>query len=200
MSRLRRLLALPALLAFLLTDRQELIAADVARWAKIEGRSSDVRRALVEIVATQAPFRNLMYHRLWRGNLAGKLLGRVCFVLLPQESTLHLDTDEIGPGLFIQHGFATVVAAKRIGARVWLNQQVTIGFVLTDEKTLGHPTIEDEATISAGAIVLGEVRVGREATVGAGAVVTKDVPDGMVAIGVPAVMRERGRNAPRAHD
>jgi acetyltransferase-like isoleucine patch superfamily enzyme len=47
-------------------------------------------------------------------------------------------------------------------------------------------TIESGAWLGAGAIVTDGVRVGRNAVVGAGAVVTRDVPDGTVAVGVPA--------------
>ena len=194
MSQIRRLLALPVLLAFSLSDRQDLIAADVKRWAEIEGRSPEVRRTLVDLVAERPQFRNLLYHRLWNGNTAGRVVGRACLVMLPREHTLYLNSGDIGPGLYLHHAFATIVAAEHIGANVVINQQVTIGFTATDEGTLNTPTIEDGATISAGAKVIGKVRVGRDATVGANAVVTKDVPDGMVAVGVPAVAREPGRH------
>jgi serine O-acetyltransferase len=194
-SRLRRLFALPALLAFAVTDRKDLITADVTRWAKIENRSTGFRRSLVDILAERPQFRNLLYHRLWHGNFAGKLVGRVSFIMLRREPTLYLNTDDIGPGLYLQHGFATIVGATRIGANVWINQQVTIGVTVTDEVKLNRPLLEDGATIYAGAKILGDVRVGRNATVGANAVVTRDVPDGMVAVGVPAVAREQGRNA-----
>jgi serine O-acetyltransferase len=192
---LRRLLALPALLAFALTDRRDLIEADVARWAKVENRPAGLRRSMIDIIVERPPFRNLLYHRLWHGNLAGKVVGRLCFVLLRREPTLYLNSDDIGPGLFIQHGIATIVGAIHIGANVWINQEVTIGVIVTDEAEIHRPVIEDGATIYAGAKVLGNVRVGRNATVGANAVVTKDVPDGMVAVGIPAVAREQGRNA-----
>ncbi|MGH3429584.1 MAG: serine acetyltransferase [Mycobacteriales bacterium] len=195
MSHLRRLLAVPALLAFALTDRRSLIEADVIRWAKIENRTTGLRRSMIDILAERPQFRNLLYHRLWHGNLAGKVTGRVCFVMLRREPTLYLNTDEIGPGLYLQHGFATIVGAIRIGANVWINQQVTIGVIVTDEVKIHRPVIEDGATIYAGAKVLGNVRVGRDTTIGANAVVTRDVPDGMVAVGVPAVAREQGRNA-----
>jgi serine O-acetyltransferase len=193
--QLRRLLAFPTLIAFALTDAQSTIEGDVARWAKIENRPPGTRRSLVDLIAERPQFRNLFYHRLWYGNIAGRVVGRVCFIALPQERTLLLDCDDIGPGLYIQHGFATIVGAERIGARVWISQQVTIGATVTDEATMNLPTLEDGATIYAGAKVIGNVRVGRDATVGANAVVTKDVPDGMVAVGVPAVSRERGRHA-----
>ncbi len=51
--------------------------------------------------------------------------------------------------------------------------------------------IEDGAWLGAGSIITDGVRVGRNAVVGAGAVVTHDVPDGAVAVGIPArVVRE----------
>ena len=60
--------------------------------------------------------------------------------------------------------------------------------------TRARIVIEDGAWIGAGAIVLEGVRVGRGAVVAAGAVVRSDVPDGMIAAGVPArVIRARGR-------
>jgi acetyltransferase-like isoleucine patch superfamily enzyme len=50
----------------------------------------------------------------------------------------------------------------------------------------GAITIEDEVWLGYGVIVLSGVRIGRGAVVGAGSVVTRDVPDGAVAVGVPA--------------
>lgn len=55
-------------------------------------------------------------------------------------------------------------------------------------------TIEDDADIGIGAILLPGVTVGRGAQVGAGAVVTRDVPAYTVVAGNPArVLRERER-------
>jgi len=50
----------------------------------------------------------------------------------------------------------------------------------------GKITIESDAWIGAGAIILPNVTIGRGAVVGAGAVVTKDVPPYTVVAGVPA--------------
>jgi len=137
-------------------------------------------------------FRTLLYHRLRHGNLAGRIVARLLHVVYPGERTLFLVCSDIGPGLFIHHGFATIVAAKRVGANVWINQQVTIGLNVVEPPLTGEvaaPVIEDGAMIFSGARVIGGVRVGRNAVVGAGAVVTNDVPDGMVAVGVPATCR-----------
>lgn len=52
--------------------------------------------------------------------------------------------------------------------------------------TRARIVVEDGAWIGAGAIVLEGVRIGRGAVVAAGAVVRQDVPEGMVAAGIPA--------------
>jgi acetyltransferase-like isoleucine patch superfamily enzyme len=53
-------------------------------------------------------------------------------------------------------------------------------------------TIEDDADLGVGAIILPGVTIGRGAQIGAGAVVTRDVPPYSVAAGNPArVLRER---------
>ena len=46
--------------------------------------------------------------------------------------------------------------------------------------------IEDDAWLGVGVIVLSGVRIGKGAVIGAGAVVSRDVPDGAIAMGVPA--------------
>lgn len=191
MLLLRRVLGLPALLAFQLTNRKETILADMRRWAEVEGRSFQMPMILLDLLAERGEFRTLLNHRLARGNKLAWIIGRLGLVLLPQKPTLYLALDEIGPGLFIQHGFATGVDAEYIGANVWINQQVTIGHAVDKNGVPGLPRIEDGATIYAGAKVLGNVRVGRNAVIGANAVVLKDVPDNAVAVGVPARIIER---------
>lgn len=61
--------------------------------------------------------------------------------------------------------------------------------------TRGRIVVEDGAWIGAGAIVLEGVHIGRGAVVAAGAVVRQDVPDGMVAAGMPARLIRRRRFA-----
>jgi len=52
--------------------------------------------------------------------------------------------------------------------------------------TKGAITIGDDVWIAVGVVVLGGVRIGNGAVIGAGSVVTHDIPDGAIAVGVPA--------------
>lgn len=53
-------------------------------------------------------------------------------------------------------------------------------------QTKGGIVVEDNAWLGFGVIVLDGVRIGKGAVVGAGAVVTQDIPDGAIAVGIPA--------------
>jgi len=92
----------------------------------------------------------------------------------------------IGARLFIDHGMGVVIGeTAEIGDDVTLYHGVTLGGV-SQERAKRHPTVESGVVIGAGAKVLGPVRVGRDARIGANAVVTRDVPPGVVVVGVPA--------------
>ena len=59
------------------------------------------------------------------------------------------------------------------------------------KETLAGPVLEQGARIGANATVLPGVRIGAGSLVGAGSVVTRDVPPGVIVVGVPAkVIRE----------
>lgn len=98
-------------------------------------------------------------------------------ICLPPEAT-------IGPGLLILHFGGIIVNSNAIlGAECTLHHGVTIG---NKRSGGGSPVIGDRVTIGAGACVLGEIRVGNDAEIGANAVVVTPVPEGGVAVGIPA--------------
>ena len=84
--------------------------------------------------------------------------------------TLYINTPEIGPRLFIQHGFATNISALKIESDCWINQQVTIG-VFFCIKNL--PTIGNGVRISAGAKVIGNIKIEDNVIIAANAAVVK---------------------------
>ncbi|MBV8951962.1 MAG: serine acetyltransferase [Actinobacteria bacterium] len=135
------------------------------------------------MLATEPAFRTLYYYRLRRASAVSAVFGSLASLCYPGERTLHIMCSDVGPGLIIQHGFATVIAANRIGANCWVNQQVTIGF---KGHRGGSPVLGDNVQVYAGAKILGEVTIGDGAQIGANAVVIDDVPPYHTAVGVPA--------------
>ncbi len=94
----------------------------------------------------------------------------------------------LGRGVWFVHTVGTVIGGDaRLGDRVLLCGANTIGTAHDD----GYPVIEDDVVIGAHACVLGPVRIGKGARIGANAVVLHDVPAGAVAVGTPAVTREK---------
>ena len=124
-------------------------------------------------------FRNLF---IYRNRFRGLYRRWVSLWYKPMD-TLYIQAKEIGGGLFIQHGFATMISAEYIGENCWINQQVTIGYSNKGDRP---PTIGDNVMITCGAKVLGPVTVGNDAIIGANAVVIHDVESGAVMGGVPA--------------
>jgi UDP-perosamine 4-acetyltransferase len=64
---------------------------------------------------------------------------------------------------------------------------IAIGAVLA-----GNVTVGERTHIGANATVLQGVNIGSNCIIGAGAVVLNDVPDGHIAVGVPAIAKKRG--------
>jgi serine O-acetyltransferase len=91
----------------------------------------------------------------------------------------------IGTSVFLDHATGIIVGAYVvIGDEVTILQNVTIG---RKQALPGRaPRIGRGVLLSAGATILGDVRVGDFAKIGAGSVVENDVPGGCTAVGVPA--------------
>lgn len=96
----------------------------------------------------------------------------------------------IGDRLVIEHVGAIVVSGDAVlGKDCILRQGVTIGLRHTSHP--GSPTIGDRCDIGAGAKLLGPIRIGNDVAIGANAVVLCDIPDGCVAVGIPARILQR---------
>lgn len=158
--------------------QDDKLQKDLARWKQIFHMSGSERTMFARLMWEKKEFRNLF---LYRNRFRRIFRGWVALWYRPMD-TLYLEAGEIGGGLFIQHGFATMIAAKSIGENCWINQQVTIGY-----NNRGCPTIGNNVMITCGAKVLGDITVGDGAIIGANAVVVKDVESGAVMGGVPAI-------------
>jgi len=112
----------------------------------------------------------------------------------------------IGESFFIDHATGVVIGeTTEIGARVKLYQGVTLGAMShpRDERgrvvrgTKRHPTVGDDVTLYANAIVLGgETVVGAEAIVGGSVFLTRSVPPGSRVAMKPPELAARGAGLP----
>jgi len=181
---------LPLLFPYFLTNKRTLIRGDIARW-KVVQKYKGISILLYLLLQLRNPvLRTIYLHRLKCGNIAGWFSGEILSWIYWPLPTLEIHTRDIGPGLFIQHGYCTIISARKIGSNAWINQGVTIGYI-NDTDT---PTIGNNATIAAGAKVLGNITVGDNVKIGANAVVVKNVPGDTTVVGVPArIVRREGR-------
>lgn len=167
------------LLIYNLHPNKTIMQIDVMYWMKMIKKSYGKQIGLIYLLQFSKEFRNLFYMRV------GRIRYLVKWILPPKDS-LYLATNKIGGGLFILHGFSTIVNARSIGNNCHIFQQVTIGY-----NNGFSPTILDNVTIAAGAKVLGNITIGNNVVIGANAVVTKDVPDNCTVVGVPAYIIKR---------
>ena len=150
------------------------LCEDYLRWKSYQ------KRSFLTLVLLSPAFRMLCYYRMRKHSRLLKLLLKP--LRLRNSILFYLNAEEIGGGLFIEHGFSTIIACKHIGRNCWINQQVTIGY--SDAKNC--PYIGNDVQIKAGAKVIGNVQVGDDVIIGANAVVVKDVPSHSIVVGIPA--------------
>lgn len=182
-SKMNKIKRLFQILRFLpvfpgLDFRDERLKKDLERWKHVYNIVESDFLALAMLLWQYPEFRNLVIYR----NRYRKVFRYWIAIWYRPMNTLYLQAKEIGGGLFIQHGFATMISAESIGENCWINQQVTIGF-----NGYGRaPIIGDNVMITCGAKVLGSITVGNNVVIGANAVVIRNVESGAVMGGVPA--------------
>lgn len=174
---------LPVYFCVLLSPHKKLIKMDIERYCKITDFKGGIFTSLNWFLTEDRAFRNLLQHRL--KNPTRSLRCWIHFIIArvlwkPMDS-LYINTLNIGGGLYIQHGFSTIISAKSIGENCRIFQQVTIGY-----RGEECPVLEDYASVTCGAKVLGGVTMHKNSIAAAGAVVLKDVPENAIVGGVPA--------------
>ena len=175
---LKTILVLPlfSVLWFLCPPKSKpLLKQDIDSWRKWKTvKQASPLLAGAKLFAMFPEFRTQYYFR------AGKLSHLFSWII-KGETNLYINTKQISGGFLIQHGFATIVTADRIGSNCKVMQQVTIGY--NGDKC---PIIGDNVLICDGAKAIGGVTIGNNCIIGANAVVVKDVPSNSVVGGIPA--------------
>lgn len=104
-------------------------------------------------------------------------------LFLPRVPDCKLQCAQVGGGLNVHHGWGTILLADSVGKGLNLYQNVTVGYGKD-----GKPTIGNNVSIYAGAVVAGKLRIGNNVRIAANTVVRHDVPDNSLVYGNPAVI------------
>ncbi|SMO50650.1 serine O-acetyltransferase [Saccharicrinis carchari] len=156
---------IPHVIIFMSLKNKSRIKADIESSLKNLNKDYKTYFGLLYLLSFSRGFRSLFYYRTRPYSF---FLPFIC----PGQSNLYIQTKQIGEGMKIMHGFATAIGAESIGNNCTIYQQVTIGG--TDA---GAPTIKDNVTIYAGAVIFGKITIGNDVTIGANATVYTNVPD-----------------------
>jgi len=98
---------------------------------------------------------------------------------------------KIGKGLFIDHGMGIVIGeTAEVGDDVTMFHGSTLGGTGKDTGKR-HPTVGNNVIISAGAKILGPIKIGDNSKIGANAVVLKEVPKDCTVVGIPGKIVKR---------
>jgi len=188
---------LPHIFLFYLKD--DKITKDIARWSDIlEFRNKRGVTSFLKIIIKCKEFRNLFYFRhlmILKSNdhpifkkiiiLPNYIAARLFLKELP---TLYIGGD-IGGGLFIQHGFASMIQPEKMGENCIVAQQVTIG--CNNGKS---PVIGNNVRISAGTIVIGGIKIGDNSEIGPNSLVIRNIPANSTAVSQPSyIVKKDGK-------
>ncbi len=138
--------------------------------------------------------RHLEYYKNKKRNVIDHILYayyRLRHRQLSLKTSIYIIPNTVEEGLLLPHpGFIRVGSFCKIGKNCTILPMVLFG---KKNPNVEDPTITmgDNCYISAGATILGPVRIGNNVTIGAGAVVTKDIPDNATVVGVPAKILSR---------
>jgi serine O-acetyltransferase len=183
---------------------RELIKSDLARFTQtylLRGQSFSRWRIFWESLLFKAGFQAVLLYRVshW---LFGRgwtylpwVISRLSIAITGAEIEFNA---QIGPGMFISHPVGIVVGRGTvIGAEVTLFQGVSFGVKSWHPDAIRRfPRVGNKCYFFAGAAVLGDVTIGDNCIVGAHAVLTTDMPDGGLALGIPAkVYPDKGKAA-----
>jgi len=149
-------------------------------------RGDPAAKSVDEVILSYPGFQAITVHRVanffWTRHVP--LIPRVMSEITHSRTGIDIHPGaEIGESFFIDHGTGVVIGETTIiGKNVKIYQGVTLG-ALSVRKVDGdrkrHPTIEDDVTIYANAVILGgETVVGHGSVIGGGVWIVESVPPG----------------------
>jgi serine O-acetyltransferase len=174
-----------------------IVRADIARFQEEGPRLRPVLRGLLS-----QGFQALFVYRVFRWCYEHRIPTQPFRFLIERftEITTGISLPaqaQIGKGLRIHHfGGIIMHSEASIGEYCTLYQGVTLGDL---GGWGGAPCVGNRVVIGAGAKLLGNIEIGDDCHIGANAVVRTSVPEGCLAVGVPAVIKQRAQRAEVDH-
>lgn len=178
--------------AYRASTRPELQSSVLGGWEQIEGlRRGGASYALVAV--GDCRMRMSVAERLVAAGFA--------MATAVHASAIIASRTRIAEGTVIAAG-AVIAPGTTIGGNVIINTAATIDHECTIAEGVhispgvhlsGGVSVGRRTWIGVGACVVDGVRIGADTVVGAGAVVLEDLPDGVIAYGVPARVQQENR-------
>ena len=128
-----------------------------------------------------------------RKDIAEKISGDVFCSFLHDRSAIISDCASIEKGTVVMQG-AIIQSSARIGKHCIINTGASIDHdcliqdyvhIAPQCALCGNVKIGEGSFIGAGAVIIPNVRIGKWSVIGAGSVVAEDIPDNVVAYGLP---------------
>jgi serine O-acetyltransferase len=126
------------------------------------------------------------------GGFVGRALAKLVWRINVLSTGCHFSPKAtIGRGIHLPHPVGIVIGdGAVIGEGVSIYQGVTIGVSRPGART--YPIVGNGATLYAGSVIAGDIRIGEDAIIGANAFVNIDVPSSGTAYGIPARLALQG--------
>lgn len=163
----------------------------IGAWDDLEKiRKQKVQRAVIAVGDNKQ--REQLYHQLVKERFTIPTVIHSTAYVSPSAA--------IGDGCLVCMG-ALIGPNVKIGANTIVNSGAIIEHEVSIEENVhiapgcriaGRVTVGRNSFIGIGTSVIDKIKIGRNVIVGAGSVVVSDIPDGVVAYGVPAKAAERG--------
>ena len=181
--------SIPMYILVLLTGSKVILESDIEKYRRYvcANTNESFLKVFNKLLLRDRCFRNVVNFRIAPKSKQISYIGRLLF---PLKCDLEIH-GKIGGGLAIYHGHGTVITPNSIGENFSVYQGVTIGKNITKDRKTDVPTIGNNVTVYANAVVVGGIFIGDNVIVGAGTVVTKDIPSNSVVKGNPCTIIQR---------
>lgn len=171
---------IPHILTFYTFKNRSLLTYERDRWLTSHHLPKRGLRGFLLLINSLPEYRSLFYFRTGAWWLSA--------IARPQNNLeFYVESDKIGKGLVIWHGFSTVINVESMGDDCDVWQNVTIGKSNSNGPDPCRPHIGNRCKISSHAVVIGNISLADDVVVGGGAVAVKDVPiPGSIVVSQPS--------------